>query len=1426
MVDVSGSTGIAVRPTRRLLRIARAIRSAKSRLGVRALLVAVLLVGGLVPIVARAGPSGASGATPTIASFTPTSGLSVGGTLVTITGTNFVSPTVTIGGTSATVMSSSAVQIVFTTSPGSSGGAALVVTTSNGPVTAGSQYTYDLDVQAQWSSTPNSHATCGNWVTATNVPTDATTAVVSLSGAGGGGGGITKDGPNGGAGSLVTSTLSSQALNAPVSVDIGCGGGAGTTVVALGLFGGAGGGGYASGGSGGLLGISAGGLGGGGGGASGLCLGNGTCTKPLVIAGGGGGSGGEWDCAFSGGETAGSGGSGASGSTAIDTNFAVAVGNGGGNGDSGNGGSGGSGTSGGSGGSTSEGFATGGYAGNTSPTSSLGGLGGGSSGDTDLPKEGSSAGGGGGGYTGGGGGGGDTCTVGLVGGNASGGGGAGSSASAIGSTDATDAVFNTGQANGGASNREVSSPTATVNCPQDGNSSLTTGCPGYVSLVFGIPPTPKVTSIAPDLGPLMGGTQVAVAGTGFLSSATVQFNGALASNVVVHSATSITATSPAGASGTGDVTVTTPSGQSSTGSADQFTYLPQPAVGGVFPLSGSPAGGTTVEINGGPFTGASSVLFGSTSAQFTLHTQYRITTVSPPGAGAANVTVVTPGGTSAISNDSVFYYVPIATVTSVAPNTGSTGGTSQVTITGSGFTDENAIFVGSNQASSRQVISDTSMTAVAPAASLGVVDVTVRTLSGTSPTSNADQFTYVAPPIVTAITPTTGTGAGGTQVVVNGSGFTGATKVQFGPVPATNLTVNTANRITVDSPPGIGNSVVDVSVTTPGGTSTTSGADQFTYLPVPVPPMVTGISPASGPAVGGSSVTITGSGFTTPVGVYFGGIPATALQAGTDTQFTATAPAGLGTVDVQVATPVGLSTTSIADHFTYVPIPSVILVSPNVGPLSGGGLVTLNGTGLSGATSVHFGGTSVTPTLVSATQVTALAPATGTAGTVDVTVVTSGGTSPTSTADDYTYLASPTVTGIEPPAGPVAGASAVAIVGTGFQGVTSVHFGSVVATNLTIINPDLLTATAPAGTGLVHVTVTSPGGTSGTTIADQYSYVVVPTVVSLGSNSGPTSGGGGFVVSGSGFTRSTNVSFGAVSAVFSVTSDSQITGTVPPGAGIVDVTVTTAGGSSATSSSDHYTYVPLPTVTGVSPNSGLAAGGGQVTISGSGFTGLTWVSFNGAIASDVTQISATSLTATVPPGEGSLDVSVFTAGGYSIPSDSAKYSYFGVPTVYFISPHKGTTAGGTSMTIAGTAFTGASAVSFGGMAASSFAVNSDRSITATAPPGSGTVNINITAPGGVSAPTGLSRYAYQTGWSSYWEVASDGGIFSYGDATFEGSMGGQHLNAPIVGMTATPDGKGYWEVASDGGIFSYGDATFEGSMGGQHLNAPIVGIGS
>ena len=76
----------------------------------------------------------------------------------------------------------------------------------------------------------------------------------------------------------------------------------------------------------------------------------------------------------------------------------------------------------------------------------------------------------------------------------------------------------------------------------------------------------------------------------------------------------------------------------------------------------------------------------------------------------------------------------------------------------------------------------------------------------------------------------------------------------------------------------------------------------------------------------------------------------------------------------------------------------------------------------------------------------------------------------------------------------------------------------------------------------------------------------------------------------------------------------------------------------------------------------------------------------------------------------------------------------------------------------------------------------------------------------------------------YQLTASDGGVFSFGDGTFHGSMGGQHLNQPVVGIGSTYFGNGYTLSASDGGVFTFGDSAFCGSSGNIHLNRPVVGM--
>ena len=167
-----------------------------------------------------------------------------------------------------------------------------------------------------------------------------------------------------------------------------------------------------------------------------------------------------------------------------------------------------------------------------------------------------------------------------------------------------------------------------------------------------------------------------------------------------------------------------------------------------------------------------------------------------------------------------------------------------------------------------------------------------------------------AVPVVGGLSPSAGPTGGGTAVTISGSGFTGATAVSFGPGnPGTGLRVVSDSQITVTAPGHVAG-VVNVTVTAPGGTSAVVAADRFNYTP-----SVTGLSPASGPA--GTTVTVGGSGFTGATAVAFGPTAATGLTVHSDTQLTAQAPAGSGTVHVTVTSGGVTSATSSADQFGY-----------------------------------------------------------------------------------------------------------------------------------------------------------------------------------------------------------------------------------------------------------------------------------------------------------------------------------------------------------------------------------------------------------------------------------------------------------------------------------------------------------------------------
>ncbi len=328
-------------------------------------------------------------------------------------------------------------------------------------------------------------------------------------------------------------------------------------------------------------------------------------------------------------------------------------------------------------------------------------------------------------------------------------------------------------------------------------------------------------------------------------------------------------------------------------------------------------------------------------------------------------------------------------------------------------------------------------------------------------------------------------------------------------------------------------------------------------------------------------------------------------------------------------------------------------------------------------------------------------------------------------------------------------------------------------------------------------------------------------------------------ITGTNFAAGDTVSFGGLLATdVNVVSGTSITATAPrsPTVGTVDVVVTFNGQSSAKGTDDLFTfYSPFsPTVRSVSPNIGRGGGGTPVTVTGSNFTAATGVSFGGVPATGLDVTSDGSLNAVAPAGAGTVDVTVTTPGGTSATIGVDQFSYTPGPVVTAVSPSAGPTAGGTTVTVSGDRFNGATAVHFGVTAATGLDVASSTSLTAVAPPGTGTVDVTVTTPDGVSPVAAGDQFTYATTRSNttvgggYDMVGSDGGVFVFppGSSGFYGSLPGLgvHVNN-VVGIVPTATGKGYWLVGRDGGVFAFGDAGFIGSLPGLGVHvSDIVGI--
>ena len=384
---------------------------------------------------------------------------------------------------------------------------------------------------------------------------------------------------------------------------------------------------------------------------------------------------------------------------------------------------------------------------------------------------------------------------------------------------------------------------------------------------------PTVTGLGTSSGGSGGGTSVTITGTNFLDATAVTFGGVPELSYTINSATSITAIAPPNVAATDDVKVTNPLGTSSTSSADHFTYTAAsaPTVTSLGTTSGYTNGGTAVTINGTNFTGASAVTFGALPALYFLvlsSTQIQAYAPVNTTTGTLDVTVTTPSGTSATSSSDHYTYsaIPVPTVTALSVSSGTSAGGISETITGTGFTNADDVFFGGVPADSFTINSDTSITATVPTQAAGVYDLTVTSDTGTSALGSGDRFTYTAAaaPAVTSLGTSSGTTAGGTTVIVNGSGFTGASDVFFGTVEATSFVVNTDSQITGVSPPEAA-ATDDITVVTPSGTSAVSSSDQFTVSNASAP-SVSALSLTTGTTAGGAVVTISGSYFTGATG--------------------------------------------------------------------------------------------------------------------------------------------------------------------------------------------------------------------------------------------------------------------------------------------------------------------------------------------------------------------------------------------------------------------------------------------------------------------------------------------------------------------------------------------------------------------------------
>lgn len=643
--------------------------------------------------------------------------------------------------------------------------------------------------------------------------------------------------------------------------------------------------------------------------------------------------------------------------------------------------------------------------------------------------------------------------------------------------------------------------------------------------------------------------------------------------------------------------------------------------------------GTVVTISGFGFTGTQNVLFGGAPAKsFTVVSDSTITAVVDYGS-TGDVTVVNAQGFALLPG---FTYVPRPVISSFTPTTGNAGAV--VTITGSNFQGTalngtswttTSVYFGGTPATSFTVLSPTQIQATVGAGATGAVRV--ETLPGNVGVRNG--FCYMAP-LITAFAPTSA--STGTQVVIRGSNFTGATAVKFNGKAAASFVVVSDTEITAF--PATGTPLTgSISVTTP---QCTDDLATFTFIPAPI---IYGFWLSGG--TDGDVITIDGINFTGASGVKFGDMIAASYTVVSPTRIQAVVGSG-NTGAVTVIGPGGVGSRS---KFIYYapgagrPNPPIITsFTPTEGP--DGTVITINGLNFQGAdwytTAVRIGDAPPVTSIIQSMTPTQLKVKVNGGNTGRITVYTPAGV--TTSTMSFTYFPPPTISAFTPTTG--AAGTTVTILGTEFTGVTSVKFGGVNAASYTVDSPTQITAAIGSGnTGKIQVVAS--GGTA--TSAMNFTLPTpppVPTVTTFSPAIATT--GTVITINGTNFTGATQVTFGGTPAQsFTVVNASRITAVVGGGAS-GSVAVTTPSGSA---SKTGFTYLPrpLPTITSFAPAS--ASPGQMVTILGTYFTGATQV-FMGSASVPFTVIHSGKITVEVPTNAASGVIRVVTPDGVALRS--------------------------------------------------------------------------------------------------------------------------------------------------------------------------------